>query len=346
MRQLPLTQVIHAWVKDEYVTRVKQCKIRRGLLYDAIIDDLKALRDALKNGSVTKNGRVMSSYLQQRHVDYIQLIIDRLPELLYAKPSEFLSKHIPDFEKLVSRQIVNDKIRINGDTPESLSDRLVRIMRYMTVRKKIAPEFFRKLEVKSCVYCNANYAITDAQNEAYFDMDHWKPKALYPYLSISFFNFQPSCAYCNRRKNDSDEPFFGLWNEQMGANMDVLDFKLSDYSLIKYIVFGDKKDLNVTLEPVHPHDPQNVKLRDVAEQKFHLEARYKEHDDVVEEIVWKKWIYNQSYVLSLRRALGYEIPSFVDVRRFILGTYADAEDIHKRPLTRMIQAVAKKVGVL
>jgi len=47
-----------------------------------------------------------------------------------------------------------------------------------------------------------------------------------------------------------------------------------------------------------------------------------------------------------RRALGYEIPSFVDVRRFILGTYADAEDIHKRPLTRMIQTVAKKVGVM
>lgn len=346
MRQMPLTQGIYLWIKNEYVANVKLCRIRPGWLYDSIIDDLQKLKVSLHKATVIKNGIVIPSYLQLNYEQYVQHIIDSLPELLYAKPSEFLNKYIPDFEQLVSRQVVNEKISIDGDDSESLSDRLVSIMRYNTVRKKIAPAFFRKLEVKSCVYCNANYAITDAQNEAYFDMDHWKPKALYPYLCISFCNFQPSCPSCNRRKNDSDGPFFGLWNDQNGTSLDVVDFELPNLSLVKYIVFGDKTDLSVSFAPSHPYDHQNVMLRNVAEEKFHIEARYKEHNDIVEEIVWKKWIYNQSFVLSLRNALGYKIPSFVDVRRFILGTYADAEDIHKRPLTRMIQAVAKKVGVL
>ena len=85
-------------------------------------------------------------------------------------------------------------------------------------------------------------------------------------------------------------------------------------------------------------------LRNVAEETFHIKARYK--NDIVEEIVWKRWIYNRIFIQSLRKGLGYSIPSYVDVQRFILGTYADAEGIYKRPLTRMVQAVAKKVGVM
>lgn len=36
----------------------------------------------------------------------------------------------------------------------------------------------------------------------YYDLDHGKPKAKYPYLCTSFFNLQPACPSCNRKKSD------------------------------------------------------------------------------------------------------------------------------------------------
>ena len=264
----------------------------------------------------------------------------------YLESDGRLCNLISVFEKLVPRDKVNLPMSIDGGSKESLSDRLVRIMRYDIVRKKIAPRFYRERGVKTCVYCNANYAITDAYYSAYYDMDHWKPKALYPYLCVSFFNMQPSCPSCNRRKSDSDDTFFCLWNDQSGADLDVLDFELSYFSYVMYLVFGVNDFLNVSLVPSHPQDGNNVKLRNVAEQKFHIESRYKEHSDVTEEIVWKSWIYSPSFLQSLKNAFSHDVFSYIDVGRFILGNYIDPDDIHKRPLSRMTQDVAKQLGII
>jgi len=35
-----------------------------------------------------------------------------------------------------------------------------------------------------------------------------------------------------------------------------------------------------------------------------------------------------------------------DVNRFILGTYDKPEDIHKRPLAKLTQDVAKQLGII
>ena len=322
-------------------------------LFAMIVHDLFELSCEMNKSSVVEiltkdiNGNpVWLSRNINDYEDYVDLLLTRLWRLLYATPTEFVQDHIPDFEKLIPRTEINCPLTIDGVQKQSLSSQLIKILRFSMIRKRIAPSLLRTLGLKSCVYCNANYAISDAWGDAYYDIDHWKPKALYPYLSISFFNFQPSCASCNRRKSNSDEVFFCLWNDQPGTDVDMLDFKLSYLSQIKYIVFGDEEALDISLIPSRPADINNVMLRNVAEAKFHLNGRYKEHNDVAEEIIWKKWIYNLSYIQSLRRALGYPLPTYVDVDRFILGTYSNPDDIHKRPLTRMIQAIAKDIGLL
>lgn len=353
MRQFPLTQCIYNWIQQDYVSKINSYKCRKGSLYDVIIAGLEDLRDAFRFATkveIEVTDALKSTKMEMRnpkhYEDYVQLIINKLKDLLYATPTDFLNNYIPTFEGLIIKDEVNLPLSIDGGSNVSLSDRLVQIMRYDTVRKKIVHSFFRPLGVKTCVYCNANYAITDADNNGYYDMDHWKPKVLYPYLCISFFNFQPSCPSCNRRKSDSDEPFFSLWNDKHSPNLDVLDFKLSDYSRIKYLVFGNKDALDVELVPSQPTDPNNVKLCNVANSVFHINSRYKEHNDVTEEIVWKSWIYSPAYLYSLRNAFSHGILSYIDVGRFILGNYIDPDDIHQRPLSRMTQAVARQLGII
>ena len=277
---------------------------------------------------------------------YIDLAVREYENLLISHPTELLRK-VTNFEIIIGRDQINRKIiGDDGVVSDSLSSRIVEAMGYQTIRDEVLPKYVRKLGIKTCVYCNANYAVTDADGNGYFDMDHWKPKALYPYLCISFFNFQPSCPSCNRRKSDSDEPFFGLWNDRPVTDLDVLDFELSDLSRIMYLVFGNKDVLDVKLVPSNPADPNNLKLCNVANSVFHINSRYKEHNDVTEEIVWKSWIYSPAYLYSLRNAFSHGILSYIDVGRFILGNYIAPDDIHQRPLSRMTQAVARQLGII
>lgn len=41
-----------------------------------------------------------------------------------------------------------------------------------------------------------------------------------------------------------------------------------------------------------------------------------------------------------------DFSSSQDVKRFILGTFDSHEDVHKRPLTKLVQDVAKQLGII
>ena len=111
---------------------------------------------------------------------YIEKIKDLYKELLTKHPSCF-SQIIQDFEQIIGRDYINCKIISNHIIDvkgPSLANRIVDAMKYNSVREKIYPSIARRMKIKTCVYCNANYAISDNKGEGYFDLDHWKPKTL------------------------------------------------------------------------------------------------------------------------------------------------------------------------
>lgn len=65
--------------------------------------------------------------------------------------------------------------------------------------------FFEKLKVDVCPYCNCQYTFTIGDVKHKYgkpELDHFYPKAHYPYLSCTLFNFIPSCHQCNNQKRD------------------------------------------------------------------------------------------------------------------------------------------------
>lgn len=59
----------------------------------------------------------------------------------------------------------------------------------------------------------------------------------------------------------------------------------------------------------------------------------------------KSKIYNPGMIQCLRDSkFSALIPKQADLERFILGTYSDPDDMHKRPLTRLAIDVAKQLG--
>ena len=62
-------------------------------------------------------------------------------------------------------------------------------MRYDDVRSFGLLPFMKQLNIKTCCYCNAQYATTFINGNdslASYDLDHYYPQSKYPYLSTSF----------------------------------------------------------------------------------------------------------------------------------------------------------------
>ena len=288
-------------------------------------------REGNTYSEVVDNGKVR---------EYIDLLLKLYDSLLLIHPRKFYHK-IQRFENIIPRNRINCKIQ--PDKP-SLASRIVNAMGYDKMREKVYPYAARALNVKTCVYCNANYAITDVNGEAYFDLDHWKPKSFYPYLCTTFYNLQPSCPSCNRRKsNKDDKKFFRLWNDGNRHNMELLKFDVNSTDITKYWIQHHKDDIRITMNYVNPHDK---KLLLDTEESLHITTRYQEHSDVAEEILWKAKAYNSAFWDSFERGLSTLPLSESEKKRFILGAYPKSDEIFLRPLSKMIQDVAKKAGLM
>lgn len=77
---------------------------------------------------------------------YVQKIIDELDNLIIAEP---------DFENIIPRNDIGT-LKV-GDT--ELYKLIVKAMEYDYVQTSIYPDFMRELGIKTCVYCNAQYAL-------------------------------------------------------------------------------------------------------------------------------------------------------------------------------------------
>lgn len=350
MRKISITPEIETMVEKEYAETIKNSSFHHKIVAEltALKNEFQSARQIeINTGTSSKPNWIVSPSSPPQYSDYVDEILQGYSSdtLLTWKPTDFCTEII-NKDRLVYHEIANCSMRVDTVDRISFANRLVAAMHYGDVRDKIVPPIYRKLELKACVYCNANYTISDKDKEGYYDLDHWKPKSLYPFLCISFFNLQPSCPSCNRRKSFSDAPFFGLWDDTGYGDLDVLKFHLEERSLVDYLVFLDKEKLDVNMVEADPWNPLQQVIRKTTEEKLHIKARYAEHNDYTEEIIWKSKIYNPSMIQSLRDSkFSALIPNQADLERFILGTYSNPDDIHKRPLTRLSIDLAGQLGM-
>ena len=65
-----------------------------------------------------------------------------------------------------------------------------------------------------------------------------------------------------------------------------------------------------------------------------LQGIYDEHEDIVEEILWKHKIYSEGYMTALESQIKNLGIAGFDMKRFVLGGYYERkEDFLKRPLS-------------
>lgn len=304
------------------------------------ITRLKELKEEIisaKNSDSTK-------YHWDDYIAYIENIIDNYDEILKLKPSQFNAYNDSLFSMLTEDQM---SLTIFGGK-KKFYEMIVFAMRYEDVRNKEYAAYMRELGIKSCIYCNAQYSIPthgkgrNSKDVTTYEIDHYYPKSKYPFLCTTFFNLAPSCSSCNRRKND-DKVAFCLFTENVTEDT-CFKFKIREESVTKYLLTRNPNDLDFSLNASNPyHDSLTV---------FHLQDIYNEHKDIVEEIVWKHWIYGKTYRSILEKQFGFVfnkdkiLNSDQSIYRILFGTYPSPYHIHKRPLSLFIREILNELELL
>ncbi len=279
-----------------------------------------------------------------KYCTYVKNIIDHYDEIILLKPSEFEVYYNQYFNGLSEKEL--EKSVFYKDKCRPFYEWLVYCMRYDEARSKKLIQYIRLMGIKTCVYCNAQYATTfvsDDETFAIYDLDHVWPKSKYPFLCTSFFNLVPSCPYCNKLKSDNGT-VFNLYTEDWHA-IEPFRFVLDKESIIRYFLSNHSEDLVVKMTA---SDAGNTIVAAKYNEQLHIDQRYSTHTDVVEELIWKSRIYNESYRQQLQEAFDKLFPDAnvtLDFERLYKGYYTAPSDVHKRPLTKMLQDIGSGLGL-
>lgn len=314
--------------------------------------NLKYLREKLDSGDIVPTVAGVA------FGDYIQRVEDNYEALLTMHPKKF-KVELGRFNSIVSAGHLSDLFEIKVDRQgtalknpykEKFYELIVWAMRYDYVQGKVFPDYIRELGIRTCVYCNAQYAITTRGKESFYQLDHCFPKSKYPFLATSFFNLQPSCGSCNQRKSDEDMQKgrynVSIWKEPDDKQDSFFDFHIEDGSLATYMSEPKRDKLDIKVIPTNKGDADLDELLNLCEEKFKTTEVYREHREEAEEVIWKKYIYTNTYVESLQKAFNTKfLDKAGELKRLLLGTYTDTDNVYKRPLTKMIQDIARQLKI-
>lgn len=209
---------------------------------------------------------------------------------------------------------------------------ILKYFSYSEIRNSILVGLAKKINIKTCIYCNANYTLVIENQEtskALFEYDHFFPKNKYPFLSISLYNLIPSCSSCNLLKSSKSLSF------------DLHPYIFDISSLFKFVVkdplnlWLKNNQQNVTIDIL----PSQVEYSDLVKElckSFKLKETYERHKDIVQEVFTK--VYLKSYYGNPNN-FPFLKNKEISAKRLLLGNYESPLEIELRPLSKFIQDI-------
>lgn len=301
-------------------------------------------------------GRLEAHGGYHEYAMYVWNIIVHYRDILRLEPQDFFEYYILYFGDLTDKEIAQ-KIDIeyfDGENPsikvpqgKQFNELVQWALRYKDLRAVDYLYYFKELNIRTCVYCNAQYAVVleDVNDKdkdgndvtktiARFQLDHFWPESEYPFLCTSFFNLQPSCANCNLHKFDK-KSLFNLYTRKE-EDVNVFWFKFSTGDNVDGVNGYNYKNLKITL------DSNNKKLLANHQDRFLIDDIYKHHCKEAQETIVRLKINDDAYRRQLGNSLKLLFPDGVEQpERFFWGHEIDEEYVHERPLNKLVQDAIK-----
>jgi len=275
--------------------------------------------------------------LLKREKKYLQRIIDNFDDIVLSSPDGF-KKWKEDIGKIPPPPKLRKGVM-------NLSERIIHALGYKKLRTSFYPKYFQLIGINSCVYCNSQLTVAiDSKSKgknvvkAKFQVDHYIPKSLYPFLSISLYNLYPVCASCNNVKGGK-EVYFKLYSSNINdTKKSDFKFKLEDGCAAKFSKKKDIDEIKITfIEPT-----QSISFNDT----FDILGIYNTQKDLVEELIHKSEIYTKSYKDNLIKSFPKIFSNESVTNRIIIGNYSFPNEIHNRPMSKFVQDIAEDLGLI
>lgn len=213
--------------------------------------------------------------------------------------------------ELLVGKITKHQIEAFPEISKKQRDKLSKFFSYKFLQNdEIRQELIDSLGLQVCPYCNRQYITSwrdSKKRRTTADIDHFYPKETYPLLSLSLYNFVPSCHICNSRMklNRTDkiiypyEEHFGddaIFKVELDNNTKEMDYIEALHSLMGL----PNSKINIKIE-VNPKSIIADKIKNSI-AVFHLEKIYESHKNYVRELLIKKRIYDDgAYFEMLNR---------------------------------------------
>lgn len=268
----------------------------------------------------------------------------------YKKLCEYIFNNSGDIDKDKLKELItgdkNELIKIIdtvGEIKLDKNDPFGRLYNNFTNRNW-SKSLLEKLGVRVCPYCNRQYTFTLRSDGIRPQFDHYFPKGLFAYLSVSLFNLVPSCSICNSKKQalntyEAINDLYYPYEDEFGY--DVVFQTYSDSEDFSYWT-GSSNNFDIKLmvkNKKHMNKVENLN------KYMKIELLYKQHKDYVKDIIRNAVIYNDSRINELLEQFPDLFHSEEELLNLIFMSYIDKESWGKRPLSKLTHDIYEEFKI-
>ena len=270
--------------------------------------------------------------------ELLKHLIEYLPDIILMSPLRMRYYTMVISKRFKS--ILVDSTHRKEESSE-FGKQILDAFNYAKYRESFLVKLAKKLNIKTCTYCNMNYTLYAEESRkgvrkniivkkfARLQFDHFYDKMTFPMLSMSVYNLIPCCPSCNQGKHTN--PLSHVFHPYANDIHSLFSFEVS-YPIPEYVGEDVPDHVDVKL---NWDDSISANDRKQYEDRFHLCAMYSRHGDVVKET------FDQAYAYPYY-SNPHNFPFLINMdekyrERFIFGNYMRSEDIDKRPLAKFKQ---------
>ncbi|HFK1721301.1 TPA: HNH endonuclease [Bacillus cereus] len=203
-------------------------------------------------------------------------------------------------------------------------------------------QLIMELGLNVCPYCNRQYISTyySKNGRTRGDLDHFFPKSLYPFLSLSFYNLIPSCKVCNSSLKGDKKFEYGKYIHPYEEGFE--EKLIFTYNVEEVDSFTDQNKINIELDRNENVDVNEDFLKKANRNKevFKLIPLYNMHKDVVANMVRIRQSYNDQAIDSLIKQHPQLFENRQEVIEMLLFSHLDLKHHDKKILSKLVRDIA------
>lgn len=322
IRSSKVTTTTYDYLLDNsYIASGKPTETMIFLDYNDFSQYIEEFFDALYNDVYT----ICSS----ANKEYIINLFKFAPYAMEAEKIKTVKKEIgPEYERL---EVLNHSNSYN--LVKKINEiKKFYLEKYIFLYDKIRDNFGAKLqqenEIFLCPYCQRNYVNIIQKNSLTIkpDLDHFYPKAKYPFLAATLDNLIPACQVCNSRlKKEID--FYKI------KHLHPLTSSEKIFSKLKFLYLGNKNIYIKGKSILSVEEQQYIKT-------FRIEEIYNTHTEVLDDILEKNKKYNyvkKHHILKTCPSMGMRT-----IKELVFHEYINIDD-KKVPMSSLKKSLFEKI---